>query len=79
MFVENSANDNVILKRNNNYHGLDSLGNQLPFLDSIVISFLPTKKQELDNFQNGDLAIMNPLLPPAIEIRKAEGQLLFLG
>lgn len=58
MFVENTANDNVILKRNDTYHGMDSLGNQLPFLDSIVISFLPTKKQELDNFQNGDLAMV---------------------
>jgi peptide/nickel transport system substrate-binding protein len=57
VFAQGSA-DNVILKRNNNYYGTDSLGNQLPFLDSIVISFLPTKKQELDNFQNGDLAMV---------------------
>lgn len=58
MFVENATNDNVLLKRNDHYYGLDSLGNQLPFLDSIVISFLPTKKQELDNFQNGNLAMV---------------------
>jgi peptide/nickel transport system substrate-binding protein len=55
VFVENGAADKVLLKRNNNYHGKDSLGNQLPFLDSVVVSFLPTKKQELDNFQNGNL------------------------
>lgn len=55
IFVENGATDKALLKRNNNYHGTDSLGNQLPFLDSVVISFLPTKKQELDNFQNGNL------------------------
>src|ERR1043165_6758545 len=55
MYVDNGATDKVLLKRNNNYHGKDSLGNQLPFLDSVVISFLPTKKQELDNFQNGNL------------------------
>ncbi|MFL5764508.1 MAG: ABC transporter substrate-binding protein [Bacteroidia bacterium] len=55
MFVDNGAADKVLLKRNNNYHGKDSLGNQLPFLDSVVISFLPTKKQELDAFQNGNL------------------------
>jgi peptide/nickel transport system substrate-binding protein len=58
VFVENSGTDKVILKRNDNYHGVDSVGNQLPFLDSIIISFLPTKKQELDNFQNGDLAMV---------------------
>jgi oligopeptide transport system substrate-binding protein len=55
MFVENAGADKVILKRNDNYYGMDSLGNKLPFLDSIVVSFLPTKKQELDNFQNGNL------------------------
>ena len=55
IFVENGSNDKALLKRNDNYHGKDSLGNQMPFLDSVVISFLPTKKQELDNFQNGNL------------------------
>lgn len=58
VFVEKAGDDRVVLKRNNNYYGMDSLGNQLPFLDSVVISFLPTKKQELDNFQNGDLAMI---------------------
>lgn len=58
VFVENAGNDHVILKRNDNYHGKDSLGNQLPFLDSVVISFLPTKKQELESFQSGDLAMV---------------------
>ncbi|MCX6295481.1 MAG: ABC transporter substrate-binding protein, partial [Bacteroidetes bacterium] len=55
IYVENGATDKAILKRNDNYYGKDSLGNQLPFLDSIVFSFLPTKKQELENFQNGNL------------------------
>lgn len=53
-----SSSDRVVLKRNDNYYGTDSLGNKLPFLDSVIISFLPTKKQELDNFQNGDLAMV---------------------
>lgn len=58
VFVENTGSDKVILKRNKNYHGTDSLGNQLPFLDSVVVTFLPTKKQELDNFENGNLAMV---------------------
>lgn len=53
-----STNDKVILRRNDNYYGTDSLGNKLPFLDSIIVTFLPTKKQELDQFQNGDLAMV---------------------
>ena len=56
IFVENSGDENLILKRNDNYHDVDSLGNQLPFLDSIVISFMPTKKEELENFKNGGLS-----------------------
>ncbi|MGQ0827746.1 MAG: ABC transporter substrate-binding protein [Bacteroidota bacterium] len=58
VFANNGSSSNVLLKRNNNYYGMDSLGNQLPFLDSVVISLVPTKKQELENFQNGDLSMV---------------------
>lgn len=58
MYVNSDVTDKLVLKRNDNYHGMDSLGNQLPFLDSIVVTFLPTKKLELDKFENGDLAIV---------------------
>lgn len=58
VFVENESSENILLKRNDNYYGTDSLGNQLPFLDSIIISFLPTKKLELENFQNGTLSMV---------------------
>ena len=54
MFNEKSGKDKVVLLRNNNYHKTDSLGNQLPYLDSVIFSFLSTKKEELDNFTNGD-------------------------
>lgn len=56
IFAGTSADDKVILTRNDNYHDVDSVGNQLPFLDSIIISFLSTKKEELENFKNGGLA-----------------------
>jgi peptide/nickel transport system substrate-binding protein len=55
VFDENAGDDKVVLRRNKNYHGQDTLGNKLPFLDSIVVSFLPTKMQELDKFKNGYL------------------------
>jgi oligopeptide transport system substrate-binding protein len=51
-FIPSNSPDSVILTRNNNYHGMDSLGNQLTFLDSIVVNYVQTKKQELENFQN---------------------------
>ncbi len=45
----------VVLVRNANYYGKDSLGNQLPFLDTIKISFIDNKVAELDLFQEGKL------------------------
>ncbi len=67
IFVENNADDKLILKRNDNYHDVDSLGNQLPFLDSIIISFLSTKKEELENFKNGGLAEVTELPSESIK------------
>lgn len=45
----------IILVRNEHYYGKDSLGNQLPFLDSIKISYIDNKAEELDLFQEGRL------------------------
>lgn len=45
----------LILVRNENYYGKDSLGNQLPFLDTIKISYIDNKIAELELFQEGKL------------------------
>lgn len=58
----------LVLLRNANYHEADSLGNQLPFLDSIEVSVIDSKKTELDEFNNGNLHIVNGL--PAESIRE---------
>lgn len=47
----------IVLKRNPHYYGVDANGNQLPFLDSIVISIL-SKPQELEKFQNNELSVL---------------------
>lgn len=52
-----SPTGEVVLKRNPHYYRSDSLGNQLPFLDSIVISIL-SKKEELEKFQNDELSVI---------------------
>ncbi|MEW6468804.1 MAG: peptide ABC transporter substrate-binding protein [Bacteroidota bacterium] len=52
------ADQNLILVKNRNYYGTDSLGNKLPFLDTIMISFLPTKSKELEAFKNNDLDVV---------------------
>ncbi|MDP2385270.1 MAG: peptide ABC transporter substrate-binding protein [Bacteroidota bacterium] len=56
-----SGKEKVVLKRNANYHGKDTLGNQLPFLDSIVIYIVPTKEQELTMFKDGKLDMITSL------------------
>jgi peptide/nickel transport system substrate-binding protein len=45
----------IILKRNENYYGLDSSGNKLPFLDAITVSFIKDRKAELFEFKKGNL------------------------
>lgn len=59
-FVLNNAStrDEIILLRNPSYHRTDSIGNPLPFLDSVIISFIPDKTQELDAFKKGNTHII---------------------
>jgi peptide/nickel transport system substrate-binding protein len=57
----------LVLVRNNNYYGTDSLGNTLPFLDSIHISFRDSKKAELDLFQEGKLDFVWGLSSEAVK------------
>ncbi len=48
--LDNKKDNKVYLVRNENYYRKDSTGKALPYLDTIVISFMPTKKAELDAF-----------------------------
>ncbi len=45
----------VVLRKNQNYHGKDENGNQLPFLEAINITFINDKKSELFEFRKGNL------------------------
>lgn len=53
--IEKKGDPKVYLVRNEDYYRKDSTGKQLPYLDSIVITFMPTKKAELDAFIAGRL------------------------
>jgi len=64
---KNETHENLVLVRNNKYHEIDSLGNRLPFLDSIMISFLPLKKQELEKFEMGNLSVISGLPSESIK------------
>lgn len=51
--IEND--ESVFLERNPNYWGIDSFGNQLPYLDAIKFSFLHDEKVEMMEFDKGKL------------------------
>jgi oligopeptide transport system substrate-binding protein len=48
----------MILKKHQRYHGTDSLGNKLPFLEAISVTFIKDKKNELFEFQKGNLDML---------------------
>jgi len=52
---EPKPGEKIILVSNPNYYGTDSLGNHLPFLDSIEVTFFDSKAIELNEFQSGHL------------------------
>lgn len=62
-----SGKDKITLKRNDNYYGVDSLGNKLPFLDSVLVLFIPTKEQELALFKEGKLDMITSLPSQSIK------------
>jgi oligopeptide transport system substrate-binding protein len=51
-------NNGIVLKRNNNYWRKDEFGNQLPFLDKVIMSYVKDKKSELQAFSNQSIDIV---------------------
>lgn len=49
-------NDQYVLVKNENYHRTDKHGNQLPFLDSVVVVFEMGIKQQMDAVISGQLS-----------------------
>jgi oligopeptide transport system substrate-binding protein len=54
-FIYDASSDSsrIVLTRNSNYYKFDSLGNQLPFVDSVIMTFIPNKLDEFKAFQEG--------------------------
>lgn len=65
--VAHSTKDKTVLVKNQNYYGVDSLGNRLPFLDSVVVLFIPTKEQELALFKDNKIDIITSLPSQSIK------------
>ncbi len=56
---------NMIFVRNDNYY----LGPDLPYLDKIVISFIPDANTAMQSFYNGELDVLG-IIPPSTEYDK---------
>ena len=60
-FKKWEENVKLVLRKNNLYHELDSIGNQLPYLEAISITFLPDKKSEFMEFAQKKIDFINSL------------------
>ncbi len=58
LWVENTK---LVLRKNHNYFEKDEEGNQLPYLESVAITFLPDKQSEFLQFIQGNLDFMKSL------------------
>lgn len=54
----NNPTEKIVLIKNPKYHRKDTLGNQLPYIDSLVFTFISSKNAELEEFKNGNLDII---------------------
>ncbi len=54
-------NVKLVFRKNNAYHEKDSLGNSLPYLEAVAITFLPDKQSEFLQFAKGKIDLLNSL------------------
>lgn len=74
-FAFESMNDEkIILKRNPHYWKKDDLGNQLPFLDKVVMTYTKNKRSELMAFRKAEIDLV--LQIPVEEIEHILGTLI---
>lgn len=68
VFDESSKQKNQItLKRNNNYHQIDSAGNKLPYLDAVTFHIIESSQERLEQFNNKKLDIIVDLPSTSIK------------
>lgn len=51
----------LVFRRNNHYFETDSLGQQLPYLEAVAITFLPDKQSEFLQFAQGNIDFVSGL------------------
>lgn len=71
--LESFADDKIVLKRNPNYWQKDELGNQLPFLSKIEVTYAENKRSELMAFRKSEIDLVLEI--PVEEIEHILGTL----
>ncbi|MBI2258932.1 MAG: ABC transporter substrate-binding protein [Flavobacteriia bacterium] len=67
------ASDKVVLNRNSNYWRKDDFGNQLPFLEKVILTYVNDKKSELFAFRKKEIDLVLEI--PVDEIDNVLGTL----
>ncbi len=71
--LESMSDEKIVLKRNANYWRKDELGNQLPFLSKVIMTYTKDKRSELMAFRNSEIDLV--LQIPVEEIEHILGTL----
>jgi ABC-type transport system substrate-binding protein len=73
LWVENTK---LVLRKNHHFYEHDEDGNQLPYLESVAITFLPDKQSEFLQFIQGNIDFLNSIDPSyKDDILTVDGQL----
>lgn len=74
-FVPSQSEGDLVLVRNNDYFQTDAMGNQLPYLDSLVFTFIPTKETALEEVLKGNLDLVTGIyLDPVKHLLEQHGE-----
>lgn len=71
--LEELTADKIVLKSNKNYWGTDEFGNQLPFLDRVIMTYSKTKEDELLAFRAEEIDLVLDI--PVEEVENVLGSL----
>lgn len=71
--LKSLESDKIVLSRNNNYWGKDDFGNELPFLDKIVMTYSEDKTDELLSFRAEEIDLVLDI--PVEEVENVLGTL----
>jgi peptide/nickel transport system substrate-binding protein len=71
--LDELADDKIILTRNPNYWGTDDFGNQLPFLDRLIMTYSKSKEDELLSFRAEEIDLVLDI--PVEEVENVLGTL----